>query len=671
MMPSLIALCTMWAYVLTLFMTLHEHHCADSTAPAANVAFVFAGSPRSFQHPPIYLSLRHNLIAGFCPPLMCHPFVFIRMSFSDNSHDGIRYSAKGILIRSGSDQVPKILVAAHQLCANVTIARVDIGSQTEKAEMDAFISKSAASNSHKIYRDLDPRRYSMYFNRMSAYEMARSYELANYMQFDWVVHARLDFFFGERVRPFNMWSRERMWVTDQWMYDVPDVLALMPRNFSDVFYSLEALYENPRVPCLGGPDFDNGSVEREALLNRSYSSKEIEFVNAENCLTKFAFAGTSVLDKATNHRWSTEGISEVLLRRKLKAYGISLALGTLGYSTFFAVMVRDPLAFVCPNSKPSNFIGWVRKRYRSNAALAAGCFNLDDEFRLLRGQHRDNPAKIFGASCDPVSLTRFSPRTDHSIALKAPCSACLVDAAVTHWNFMPFRLKSSSTVFREKTDLCLTFDSENRKKTVRALPTFSTCNDTSMFEDIRTHYELSQLFYFYPHTRAAQRISHYPYAHSIRYCLTVDSGTGANGNTTRQLVMNRCEQDLEAQSQLFQMEYGSSVSGTSATNYDVECDTEREPERGPVMIRWIGQNKELCIGVRSFARRNPSRMPNRPSSTGKKIVLQFCNQTVFDRNTVYPSVKQPSLSSLALFLERAINKASTTTVPPVSDQLDS
>jgi NAD-dependent oxidoreductase involved in siderophore biosynthesis len=31
-----------------------------------------------------------------------------------------------------------------------------------------------------------------------------------------------------------------------------------------------------------------------------------------------------------------------------------------------------------------------------------------------------------------------------------------------------------------------------------------------MFEDIRTHYELSQLFYFYPHTRAAQRISHYP-----------------------------------------------------------------------------------------------------------------------------------------------------------------
>jgi hypothetical protein len=39
-----------------------------STSSNAHVAFVFAGSARSFVLPPVHDSLRYNLVASFCPP---------------------------------------------------------------------------------------------------------------------------------------------------------------------------------------------------------------------------------------------------------------------------------------------------------------------------------------------------------------------------------------------------------------------------------------------------------------------------------------------------------------------------------------------------------------------------------------------------------------------------
>lgn len=51
------------------------------------VAFVLAGSPRSFVYPHIHESIRFNLINAFCPPSSCVADVFARVSGSDNTHE--------------------------------------------------------------------------------------------------------------------------------------------------------------------------------------------------------------------------------------------------------------------------------------------------------------------------------------------------------------------------------------------------------------------------------------------------------------------------------------------------------------------------------------------------------------------------------------------------------
>jgi hypothetical protein len=380
-----------------------------STPPLPRVAFVFAGSPRSFIHPPIHLSIKHNLIEGFCPSEVCESHVFVRLSLSDNSHDGVKYSARGVMVEHAAAKWREVQAALTTLGPRVNYTVVDIGSAQESDEMDAYLSSSTDKMAHKVYRDLDPRRYSMYFNRMAAYRTATACESINGFRFDWIVHARLDFFFGEPVRPLHVWSASKMWVTDQWMYDVPDVLAFLPRDkFADVFYSINALYSDRSVSCLGGPDFDDYSVTIEALQLRNYTTELIEFVKSELCLAKFRNTDSEVFDKRNNRVWSAEGVSEVLLKRKLSANGISREIKTLGYSTIFAVLVRNPLSFVCFHLMPTNFIRWLRTRYRSNSALAAGCFSLADDLRVLRRLHRNNYGELLGGSCN-LTTTSTNP----------------------------------------------------------------------------------------------------------------------------------------------------------------------------------------------------------------------------------------------------------------------
>jgi hypothetical protein len=556
-----------------------------STPPLPRVAFVFAGSPRSFIHPPIHLSIKHNLIEGFCPSEVCESHVFVRLSLSDNSHDGVKYSARGVMVEHAAAKWREVQAALTTLGPRVNYTVVDIGSAQESDEMDAYLSSSTDKMAHKVYRDLDPRRYSMYFNRMAAYRMATACESINGFRFDWIVHARLDFFFGEPVRPLHVWSASKMWVTDQWMYDVPDVLALLPRDkFATVFYSIDTLYSDRRASCLGGPDFDNGSTGIESLRNRNFSAKEIEFAQSELCVRKFPVPGTVVLDRKNNYTWSTEGISEVLLRRKLKANGISLDRKTLGYSTFFAVMVRDPLSFVCSNSKPTNFIGWLRLRYRSNAALAAGCFGLDDDFRVLRRQHHNNYTELFGASCNLTSAS-----TSSLVPANTPNSACLIDRQVTSWNFMPFRLQTSST-----TDLfCVTFNKLDQKQSLRYFPMLQPCNETSQFEDVRAMYSVNQLFHFYPQSPRPQRITHFPYDRNVRYCFTVINAN--SGLEHIQLVLTKCSPDIQEE-QLFWVEH-SVKRVTNGGNSNSAGDVDE------VTLRWKGLGGRFCIGVRYFSRK--------------------------------------------------------------------
>ena len=157
------------------------------------IAFVFAGTPRSLILPPLYQSIRENLIASFCPMEYCISDVFVRVSQSDNTHGGL--DSFGTLKQGDPTNMPKIEYAISQLnpqngegMEGVTeVDWTDIGSAKEREEM---LKSDFNSQTHKVLRTLDPRRYSMYFNRWSAYQMALRKEISIGYQYTWIVHTR-------------------------------------------------------------------------------------------------------------------------------------------------------------------------------------------------------------------------------------------------------------------------------------------------------------------------------------------------------------------------------------------------------------------------------------------------------------------------------------------------
>ena len=221
----------------------------------ARVAFIFAGSPRSFIHPPVHETIRQNLISAFCPLKYCISDVFIRLSSADNIHYG--FNSSGIFQESDGNLLPKIKYGLSRLNpqenkSGVTeIDWTDIGSDKEKNEM---LNSPFTSRRHKIFRTLDPRRYSMYFNRWSAYQKAIKKESDLGFKYTWIVHARLDSAFGEPIPPYYGWALTSIFVPNSWAAEVPDNFALLPRNYSDSYYSMEHLIQ-PNIFCLGGGNF--------------------------------------------------------------------------------------------------------------------------------------------------------------------------------------------------------------------------------------------------------------------------------------------------------------------------------------------------------------------------------------------------------------------------------
>merc|ERR1711871_1918106 len=139
-------------------------------------------------------SIRENLIASFCPIEYCISDVFVRVSQSDNTHGGL--DSFGTLKQGDPSNIPSIKYAIDQLnpqsgegTEGVTMVDwTDIGSTKEREEM---LNSPFNSQVHKVLRTLDPRRYSMYFNRWSAYQMVLKKEISNGYNYTWIVHARL------------------------------------------------------------------------------------------------------------------------------------------------------------------------------------------------------------------------------------------------------------------------------------------------------------------------------------------------------------------------------------------------------------------------------------------------------------------------------------------------
>jgi hypothetical protein len=473
---------------------------APPVPAGVHVAFVFAGSVRSFVHPPMYLSIKHNLVDAFCPPgaseatagVDCHSRIFIRMSVTDNTHVGAGVNARGRMVEVDAHKYDAALTALSRLAGkanNVEHVVVDIGSDSEKVEMHKHSSYNLTM--HRIYRDLDPRRYDMYFNRWSAYQMALAYERKHNMNFTWVIHARLDFMWGTPVRSHHLWSQKRMWFPDHWATDTPDTFAILPRNRSNLYYSLDAMYMDSRVGCLGGPNFDPATSHPDALQRRGYTPAMIQTVQKELCLTRFPDHSKVTSEGIV---WSWSGVSEVMLRRKFEVNGVTLDNSNLGYAALYLIMVRDPLDLACHYAGIGSFIGWMHKFYKPSAAFPFLCTKLASEFRRVASPDHSR----YGPNCDMHTVKSVS------LLSEEPMSACLLDNAVTDWNFMPFRLRAN-------VDDCITMNETQHHQL-----NLQTCRDDSVQDDAKVYYDTFQFFHLYPLSHAPQMIST-----NDNMCLTV------------------------------------------------------------------------------------------------------------------------------------------------------
>jgi len=174
-----------------IFHSKHDYSPTNLIVSPQHVAFVFAGSARSFVSPYVHKTIKHNLIDSFCPhDNMCKYDVFVRVSSNDNNHVGA--NSKGTLSIAPSDlrtvisSVIKVLSPSSQSVGRLFTEYFEIGTNEEIRSMIEYAKQHPTTEmKHKVYRELDLRRYSMYFNRWKAYDMALRQERlmgANYVR---------------------------------------------------------------------------------------------------------------------------------------------------------------------------------------------------------------------------------------------------------------------------------------------------------------------------------------------------------------------------------------------------------------------------------------------------------------------------------------------------------
>lgn len=181
------------------------------------VAFVFAGSPRSFLTPYVRKSIKLNLLESFCPRPDCTYDVFARVSTNDNNHIGV--SAKGVLKQGTDEEIQQIKETILELQppkdsgGKLYTKLYGIGTPAEKEEMVTF---GSGNFRHHLFLEFDPRRYSMYYGRWAAYDMAVQNEIRIGKNYTWIVHVRLDAAWGDPIKPVHLWSPAYLYAPDVW-----------------------------------------------------------------------------------------------------------------------------------------------------------------------------------------------------------------------------------------------------------------------------------------------------------------------------------------------------------------------------------------------------------------------------------------------------------------------
>ena len=263
------------------------------------IAYIFAGSARSFVCPKVHWSIKAHLIDA----LGGDPHVFVRMSMEDNVNVKTGLGVLKTLDYGESD--------VNSLLKLLNPKKVEFFSFSKQIE---DMQRLHPEEIHTAFRENDLRRYSMFFHRCQAYKLALEYEKENNMRFDWVVLVRVDAAWLEPILPIDAYMNDRVWVTETG-YDVfNDQFMLIPRQFSDYLYDFNTKV-NKNVYCLGGPDVEEWKCKTTEMQKRGFSTERIAR-NLEHCCSDVLSGGPNLM-----------GMSEAIHKRHLKFGQIPLSMG--------------------------------------------------------------------------------------------------------------------------------------------------------------------------------------------------------------------------------------------------------------------------------------------------------------------------------------------------------
>jgi hypothetical protein len=271
----------------------------DPSAPPQKIAYIFAGSARSFVCPQVHWSIKANLIDA----LGGEPHSFVRMSLEDNRN-----------VKTGSGIIFKLQVDEREVDETLKILNPDIVERFSYSEQVEEMKRLYPQPIHTVFRENDQRRYSMFYHRCRAYELMLRYEKEHNVRFDWVVLGRVDAGWLEPILPIEAYDNDRVWITETGYDRFNDQFMLIPRQFSDYLYDLNTKVKQG-VYCLGGPDVETWKCNTTALRERGVSEEKIQSVLPYCC--------PDILNRDTNHI----GRSERIHYKHLEAGQIPLGIG--------------------------------------------------------------------------------------------------------------------------------------------------------------------------------------------------------------------------------------------------------------------------------------------------------------------------------------------------------
>ncbi len=223
------------------------------------IAYIFAGSARSFKCPKVHWSLRFNVIDAFGGD----PFVFVRISEEDNQN-----------VKTGNGVVWKPKYGDVEVNETLKILNPRKVQYFSLSNQEDEMKKNFPQSIHRVFRENDKRRYSMFYHRCMGYKLALEYEEEHGVRFDWIALIRLDAAWLDPVLPIQYYANDRVWLTETGYVAFNDQFMLIPRQFSDYLYDLNTKVTK-QVYCLGGPDVEKWKCDRGELLKRRYSPQLI------------------------------------------------------------------------------------------------------------------------------------------------------------------------------------------------------------------------------------------------------------------------------------------------------------------------------------------------------------------------------------------------------------